>query len=429
MAWLLPTCCLAQTGTWQTLTGAPNQLTGRHDDIFFVNDSTGWLVNNTGKIYRTGDMGNSWNMQCNQPGTYFRCIGFAGPLNGWAGNLGAQSWGGATDTNCLYETHNGGMSWSPVTTISGTKPMGICGLNVLDAQHIFATGRIEGPVCFAKTTDSGLTWQSQDMSAYCGDLVDVKFFSPDTGFIVGGTNADFFQSHGIILKTVDGGSTWQTQYVTTDSNTWCWKQSWPSHQTGYVSLQTGNNQVNFIKTTDGGTTWSEFPLTSQNYFCQGIGFVNDTTGWIGGDFNNPVSFQTTDGGLSWTTVTWGARLNRFRFTSDSTGYACGQKAYRYSNNLTWVPEAAVAVNGYLFKMVSADPEAKTVTVQYTIPVNADVNIDLYDLAGRNIRSLLQEKKLSGYHELKFSVPPSINGIFFCSFSSRDFQKSITLFTR
>src|SRR5688572_1663654 len=359
--------CFSQSGSWQLLSNSPNQGGYRHDDVFFLNDSIGWLVNYDGFIYRTNDRGNWWAQQFSKPTAYFRCVGFADSLNGWAGNLGAQSWGGASDTNCLYRTNDGGTTWNPVTNIIGPKPMGLCGIYVLDSLHVYAVGRIEGPVHFMKSTDGGVTWYSYDMSALSGGLVDVKFFSPDTGYVVGASSMNFNLSHGVILKTVDGGMNWQTVYTSTQDSTWCWKQSWPSSNTGYVSLQRMNGPVYLLKTLDHGSTWNELLLTTNPFFCQGVGFLNDTIGWIGGDFMNINSFQTLDGGQSWSTVNIGYPVNRFRFTSDSTGYCCGKRVFRYSSNSTSLPPELVSGNNYSFRLASSNPANSQVTVEFIIP--------------------------------------------------------------
>lgn len=53
-------CILAQAHAqqWVQLPGSPNA-SFRHDDIFFVNPDTGWLVNVNGYVYRTINGGTS----------------------------------------------------------------------------------------------------------------------------------------------------------------------------------------------------------------------------------------------------------------------------------------------------------------------------------------------------------------------------------
>lgn len=64
----------------------------RHDDIFFINRLTGWLVNPRAEVYGTEDGGESWQLLARLPGgTFLRCVGFASFSTGWAGNLNVTS--------------------------------------------------------------------------------------------------------------------------------------------------------------------------------------------------------------------------------------------------------------------------------------------------------------------------------------------------
>jgi photosystem II stability/assembly factor-like uncharacterized protein len=91
---------------WETLPApvAPDTMI-KHDDLYFVNAKTGWLVTRNGQIYNTSDGGESWGLQF-EDDIYWRCVGFADEQTGWAGNkLG-------DDGKLLYQTNDGGESWT-----------------------------------------------------------------------------------------------------------------------------------------------------------------------------------------------------------------------------------------------------------------------------------------------------------------------------
>src|SRR5215207_6945438 len=108
--WMVP-CVLAwvqssmgQIPTWSQLPNSPSGTT-RHDDIWFVDETTGWSARGRGGIFKTTDGGNTWVQKLTNTTTHFRCIAFASPLRGWAGNLGPGSYDSfVTDTNVMYET-------------------------------------------------------------------------------------------------------------------------------------------------------------------------------------------------------------------------------------------------------------------------------------------------------------------------------------
>jgi photosystem II stability/assembly factor-like uncharacterized protein len=184
---------------WTTLPNAPLAANSRHDDIFFVTPARGWVVNGDGEIFRTTDGGDSWERQLHMPGTYFRSVGFANEQKGWAGTLDGNP--------LLYETTDGGVTWSPVTTIAPPQPAGICGIWVVDDSVAYACGRYDAPARVIKTTNGGATWQSFDLSAGARSAVDCFFFDRDHGFVVGG-RSDFVTRQAVVMATTNGGATW-----------------------------------------------------------------------------------------------------------------------------------------------------------------------------------------------------------------------------
>ncbi len=319
---------ISQAQQWQTLSKAPTA--DRIDDIFFVNPSLGWIVANGAcdsagcygnGIWKTTDGGASWQLQITLS-PYLRSVGFMDSLEGWVGTVFDPS-------QVLYHTTDGGASWSLVTNIPDPKPQGVCGISVVNDSVMYASGRFFGPARVIKTTDRGASWSSFDLSAYAGALVDCYFFSPDSGFVVGSSNGDYSNGYTRILFTSDGGNTWVTRHAGDRLGELCWKIRFLNRNTGFVSIEKFSpGSTYYLKTTDGGLTWNDQLFQEFNYDVQGIGFVNDTLGWLGGWGGD--TYETTDGGTSWHLAGFGYILNRFRFLSDELAYASGQTVYKYS---------------------------------------------------------------------------------------------------
>ena len=319
---------------WNDLSNAPFLNNYKHDDIYFVNPDIGWVVNgpvsvgDSGMIHKTTNGGQSWTHQFSVLGSRFRSVGFVDSLKGFVGNLGAGISSSITDTNIFYQTIDGGNTWNSVQNLTGPRPKGICGINVVNDTLIYAVGRLYGPSRFIRSNDGGNTWISQDMSAYAGMLIDLYFWTPDSGIVVGGTTTNYSTSRGVVLFTSDAGQSWQTKHTTNSTGGTCWKISFPSSNVGYVSWETYNTPVIFLKTIDGGQSWQEKHFSNSSYETEAIGFVNDTLGWMG--VRHYPSFQTTDGGDTWQQGFVGSFLNRFRFFNDTLAYACGETVYKYS---------------------------------------------------------------------------------------------------
>jgi photosystem II stability/assembly factor-like uncharacterized protein len=146
----------------------------------------------------------------------------------------------------------------------------------------------------------------------------------------------------VVLYTEDGGATWvdRASGVLDECplGEWGWKINWMNDKVGFVSLE------NFfagaiLKTTDGGMTWQRLAVNDAqgNANLDGVGFVDAKVGWVGGwgscDMRAQSTSATTDGGKTWHDANQvGRNINRFRFFGNpvTVGYACGQTLYKYS---------------------------------------------------------------------------------------------------
>ena len=343
----------AQAPAWSQLPQSPGPNNVRHDDIYFTDPTNGWASQNN-YIYRTTNGGVTWTTNLIMAGTHFRSVSFANPRVGFAGNLGVGSYDGAvSNTNVMYRSFDGGVTWSNVPGFAEAGMKGLCVFYVLDAQHVYGAGRVRGPAFVIKSSDGGTNWSLQNLTAsnVMNGIMDVYFRDTNTGWVVGmDTNAYAAPPYyGRIARTTNGGASWQTQVTTSISNCYFWKMSWPFTNIGYVSLQQNGSYSNivFYKTVDGGATWvsNAIPETSvglytngYNFYLQGIGFVSTNEGWIGGASGFPGSLygssflHTTDGGVTWSPSGYNDTffINRIRFLSPTLGFASGGNLHIFS---------------------------------------------------------------------------------------------------
>jgi photosystem II stability/assembly factor-like uncharacterized protein len=316
----------------------------------------------------------------NQPGTAFRSISFTDAMHGFAGNLGPGSWvGDTTDTNPLYTTNDGGLTWSPVpfSAIDGPIPDGICGIQAIGPSTIHGAGRYAGGAYFVSSTDGGATWVSRDLNDSYYAFVDVFFETPEQGYITG-TNQ---QGKASLVYTDDGGETWTTK-ITNNSGHY-WKMGFASEAFGYAVCSGGQDGDKWVQTYDGGTTWTEGTFTD-GFHANGIGFINDQVGWIGGYPNHTL--QTWNGGTTWEPfqidLVYGDVINKFLKVSDTVMYAVGNRVYKYS------PEPARAQDcgeGEAFDnsrcTLTATTTGESTTITYTVPEDDNVEITVFIRGG------------------------------------------------
>lgn len=343
-----PPARLPADATWQKLQTEPYK--GKQDDIHFVDADHGWYVNGAGKIHATTDGGKTWTLQLEQPGTYFRAVGFVDSDNGFAGNIGIDYFPGVTDTRPLYRTRDGGKTWSVVESLTGEQVKGLCAIDVLHNRFvnagkldtrvvIHAGGRVGGPATLLRSLDGGDHWKIIDMTPHTAMILDVKFFDAMNGVVFGASDSDVEKSHARIVRTQDGGVTWKTVYESKRPFEITWKGSFPSAKVGYATVQSydpdpASSRRYVVKTTDGGRSWKELPLVDDAKVREfGIGFRDERIGWVG---TSTTGFQTVDGGKSWTPVEMGRAVNKIRVLPTGTGfvtYAIGVDVYKFDATL------------------------------------------------------------------------------------------------
>ncbi|MEY4388214.1 MAG: hypothetical protein RLY20_3497 [Verrucomicrobiota bacterium] len=341
----------AQTPVWTQLPNSPGSSGTRHDDIYFTDPTNGWATHNN-NIYRTTNGGVTWTTNLTMPGTHFRSIAFLNPMVGFAGNLGVGSYdGNVSNTNVMYKTTDGGVTWTNVPGFAEAGMKGLCTFHVLNSNTIYGAGRVRGPAFVIKSSDGGSNWTMQNLTAsnVMNGIMDVYFKDTNNGWVVGMDTNQYASPpyYGRIARTTNGGASWQVQVTTSIQDCYFWKISFPSPQIGYVALQQNlstRTNIVFYKTTDGGETWVsngipevtvKLNTNGLHFYLQGLAFVSTNEGWIGGASSVPYEssfLHTTNGGVSWEpagyTNTW--FINRIRFLSPTLGFAAGGNLHIYS---------------------------------------------------------------------------------------------------
>lgn len=122
-------------------------------------------------------------------------------------------------------------------------------------------------------------------------LYNVDFTDAQNGLAIG--------QDGLIIKTSDGGKTWNQVKLELPL------QDWQAAQPHIFSLSRGAdpNKVwavgpvgTIIHSKDGGETWENLSL-GRDVTLNGVAFANDTEGWVAGEFG--AILHTSDGGQTW----------------------------------------------------------------------------------------------------------------------------------
>ncbi|MBS1684283.1 MAG: T9SS type A sorting domain-containing protein [Bacteroidetes bacterium] len=183
-----------------------NGTSGGHilNDVFFINDNRGWVVQDDGQLQITVNGGSTWNdVSVSGAGnaTDFQAVSFASSTIGSIGSKNGR----------IYYTTDGGSTWTQATTPNQlTADYTISSVKYLNTTVALAsaTSTTHQDGLIVRSTDGGATWTTvqANTSEY---ITDMDFQDATTGYAVGILFAPRNSSGPeLIYKTTDGGQTW-----------------------------------------------------------------------------------------------------------------------------------------------------------------------------------------------------------------------------
>lgn len=408
---LLSNLCWCQN--WQSTSLFNNGGGQRFDDVFFLDDNTGWAANGFfAAVYKTTDGGETWQTQLTESDLggafYFRNIEFLDAQNGFLGTL----------NNLLLKTTDGGNTWFTVDNIT-PKPNAVCGLSAVNSQTIFGCGAFFQPAFIIKSIDAGQTWTYTNMSDLATALVEIKFIDETTGY-AGGQNTN----GACLLKTTDGGNSWNEIYNSGIPGEYVWKIQ--ILENSNVVFGAVSSVVPFlgklIKSFDAGNSWQSFNAPETN--IQALGFVSETKGWMGG--HTTGFYETNDGGQTWTNTGIGNNLNRIVVLNSGLAYGCGTSVYKYTDTSLSIIDIEDEMIGKNVLNVTLNDNPVKSSLEFSVRFESADNlvIELYDLSGKFIqqlsRDIVNSKEIKSY---SFNVDHLTSGSYFLNFHSNTGRQS------
>jgi hypothetical protein len=93
----------------------------------------------------------------------------------------------------------------------------------------------------------------------------------------------------------------------------------------------------------------------------------------------------------------------------SYGNSNSPKEYSFTDNmlnLSCIPTEYALYQNY------TNPFNPTTTLRYGLPFESEVKIEMYDITGQRVTSLMNESQKAGYYELSFKIDGLSSGIYF-----------------
>jgi len=238
----------------------------------FLSKDIGFVLTYLGS-YKTLDGGQSWIPMYGTRASYLTSIYMKNESVGWITG-GGQSPGGWAWATLLKTTN--GMDWQEVTVPASTL---LNRIYFIDDNNGFILG-FDGRLLHSG--DGGETWTAIE-SGTNRNLEDITFTDEETGFIIG----SLYQHGNMILATDNGGMNWEVVY---EDNLAGFEHAlsrirFYDRQNGYVVGSSGL----ILRTTDGGQTWETVPGFTDNSLSD-IVLLNDSSGLVAGTFGTLASF-------------------------------------------------------------------------------------------------------------------------------------------
>jgi photosystem II stability/assembly factor-like uncharacterized protein len=157
-----------------------------------------------------------------------------------------------------------------------------------------------------RTTDGGTTWQKLNVTDEPLDFRDVDAVDAQTAYILGAGPGPASR----IYKTTDAGKTWQLQFKNEDPKAFFDAMTFWDADHGIAFGDSVDLQFYILTTTDGGRTWSRLPVTNlppaqgnEGAFAASgtnIAVFGKTHAWIGtGAAAKSRVLRTSDSGRTW----------------------------------------------------------------------------------------------------------------------------------
>jgi photosystem II stability/assembly factor-like uncharacterized protein len=437
----------------------------RTDDIWFFDESDGWLLNSNGQVCKTIDGGDSWTQKLFvDPGApanpYLRCMGWPSRTVGWIGAVTQFHEGKNYLDILLHKTEDGGETWRSIRNMPQDSPAGICGMYAVNELVMYGSGTNDPNLPgtgVVKTTDGGENWQFMDLSKFADNLIDCYFSDENTGWVVGGKidsacpdpkpgagHSQYAKLKPVVLKTTDGGKTWVDKTAGVQSfncGEWGWKIQLLDALHGYVSLENFTAAA-ILTTADGGETWVRRPVVDAaghqiNLDLEGVGFITPDVGWVGGwgdNFEGLKNSATQDGGKTWIAENSipanpssdpRNRINRYRFLGSppNFGYCSGHSVYKRGTPGIAASAPLRARPAGLSLSHRSYESARSVEISYTLGRDSNrVFVGIWNHFAFHVRTLVDGKPQSaGRHTVAWDGTdenrnPLPGGKFICRMS-------------
>ncbi|MCB0724367.1 MAG: T9SS type A sorting domain-containing protein [Ignavibacteriae bacterium] len=307
--------------------------------------------------------------------------------------------GYASGSGKIFKTTTGGAGWFETSPTGNTDD--IYGVSFINENTGWVVG--EGGNCY-KTTNAGGNWTPFTWGGGTDDALSCCFIDANTGWISG--------ENGTLYKTTDGGASTVPQNINTGLY-YVINVDMLNANTGWLT-----NRFELMKTTNGGTNWDTNYLPYSSLYINDFDFTDEMNGMVIDDDGNV--YKTTDGGNSWEVGNVSSiQIEGVYMVSPTEAYICGPSSFVFGykdivsgTELTYtnsIPKEHYLEQNY------PNPFNPSTTIKFGIPRQGLVSLKVYDMSGREVANLINNRKMNaGQVTQRFDGSSLSSGVYFYS---------------
>jgi hypothetical protein len=196
-----------------------------------------------------------------------------------------------------------------------------------------------------------------------------------------------------------------------------------------VATVVGDNGT-ILRTTDGGNIWSEIGGGTTDRLWS-VSFGDTLTGIIAGDIGSSGKLlKTIDGGIIWATQSSDTTLSLLGIgmSGPNTAIAVGQSGtilHTTTVSTIWMKEdqkTGVPPDRLVLFPNYPNPFNPATMIEFVLSKPEKVKIEVFNLSGQKVETLLNKPMPAGSHELKFTAKDLPSGVYLYRIEAGEFHQ-------
>lgn len=365
----------------------------KNNKIEFINNTTGFVISDSGRIYKTNNLGIGWKKYQ---------FAFTKNLNDFL-NFNNETLFICGDSGIVLMSPDAGNNWTSISTGTMSDFTSINKDSLLNLYLTTKSGQI------LKSSNSGSSWL-QSYSDSTKNLSDI-IFTNGIGICVGKNSA--------VLRTTNFGESWIGIALnkTFNINAILYKDS-----KFFIAGDSGNIQVS----NDLGLTFQ----SQTSHIRTKLNSLTSSGNYIYAVGDSAIVLRSANLGINWG-ITRRVIYNDYSslFINPNAVWAIGDKnTFSFISDLSSLTEIGsednLIISSFSLHQNYPNPFNPVTKIKFDVPNTVNVSLKIYDILGKEIAYLVKNELLHmGRYEVTFDASKLSSGIYFYKLHAGDFMET------